>query len=160
MTAIYLHNPKYTDNLARVVRAAACFGVGEVFYSGNRVLRSEVEEGRKGKKSAKKRLPRELRMYKEVAVKHVERLTDCLLPETIPIALEFGIPGAETLFDFNHPLDKASESLYVFGPEDGSLDRDILRYCHRFVTIPTSYCANLSAAVYMVLYDRVCKEHK
>jgi tRNA C32,U32 (ribose-2'-O)-methylase TrmJ len=47
--------------------------------------------------------------------------------------------------------------LYVFGPEDGSLDRAVLARCHRFLVIPTKHCTNLSAAVYTVLYDRHAK---
>ena len=48
-------------------------------------------------------------------------------------------------------------ALYVFGPEDGSLGRATLAQCHRFLVIPTRHCANLSAAVYTVLYDRDAK---
>jgi tRNA C32,U32 (ribose-2'-O)-methylase TrmJ len=45
----------------------------------------------------------------------------------------------------------------VFGPEDGSLGRATLAQCHRFLVIPTRHCANLSAALYTVLYDRHAK---
>jgi len=45
----------------------------------------------------------------------------------------------------------------VFGPEDGSLGRATLAQCHRFLVIPTRHCANLSADVYTVLYDRHAK---
>ncbi|MBC8295803.1 MAG: hypothetical protein H8E55_08425 [Pelagibacterales bacterium] len=31
--------------------------------------------------------------------------------------------------------------------------------CHRYVVIPTRHCVNLSAAVYMVLYDRLVKQN-
>ena len=48
-------------------------------------------------------------------------------------------------------------SLYVFGPEDGSLGRARLAQCHRLLVIPTRHCANLSAAVYTVLHDRHAK---
>jgi tRNA C32,U32 (ribose-2'-O)-methylase TrmJ len=48
-------------------------------------------------------------------------------------------------------------ALYVFGPEDGSLGRATLAQCHRFLVIPTRHCANLSATVYTVLYDRHAK---
>jgi tRNA C32,U32 (ribose-2'-O)-methylase TrmJ len=57
------------------------------------------------------------------------------------------------LIDFEHP----EPALYVFGAEDGSLGRAVLRLCHRFVVIPTRHCTNLSAAVYTVLYDRHAK---
>ena len=45
----------------------------------------------------------------------------------------------------------------MFGPEDGSLGRATLAQCYRFLVIPTRHCANLSAAVYTVLYDRHAK---
>lgn len=61
--------------------------------------------------------------------------------------------NAESLIEFEHP----EQELYVFGPEDGSLDRGMLARCHRFVVIPTKHCTNLSAAVYTVLYDRHAK---
>ncbi len=61
--------------------------------------------------------------------------------------------NAESLIDFVHP----EHALYVFGPEDGSLGRATLAQCHRFLVIPTRHCANLSAAVYTVLYDRHAK---
>ena len=54
---------------------------------------------------------------------------------------------ARSLIDFDHP----ERALYVFGPEDGSLDRAVLAQCHRFLVIPTKHCTNLSAAVYTVL---------
>ena len=34
---------------------------------------------------------------------------------------------------------------------------DTLAQCHRFLVIPTRHCANLSAAMYTVLYDRHAK---
>jgi tRNA(Leu) C34 or U34 (ribose-2'-O)-methylase TrmL len=61
--------------------------------------------------------------------------------------------NAESLIDFVHP----EHALYLFGPEDGSLGRATLAQCHRFLVIPTRHCANLSAAVYTVLYDRHAK---
>ena len=48
-------------------------------------------------------------------------------------------------------------ALQVFGPEDGSLGRATLAQCHRFLVILTRHCANLSATVYTVLYDRHAK---
>jgi len=61
--------------------------------------------------------------------------------------------NAESLIEFEHP----DNALYVFGPEDGSLDRAVLARCHRFVVIPARHCANLASAVYTVLYDRHAK---
>ncbi len=71
-----------------------------------------------------------------------------------PVCLEVG--GTENLFDFVHP----ENALYVFGPEDGSVEQMYRRFCHRFVKIPTKHCTNLAAAVYIVLYDRAMKHYQ
>jgi hypothetical protein len=44
---------------------------------------------------------------------------------------------------FRHP----EKAVYIFGPEDGGLDRAWLTRCHRFVRIPTRHCLNLACAV-------------
>ena len=72
----------------------------------------------------------------------------------IPVAIEMR-PNSENLMTFEHPKN----AVYVFGPEDGSIDPRILSKCERFVVIPTLHCTNLAAAVYTVLYDRALKEY-
>jgi tRNA(Leu) C34 or U34 (ribose-2'-O)-methylase TrmL len=143
--AIALVNPKFPHNVGAAVRAASCYGIGQVWFSGDRV--QLVGERRH-------RLPREERMrgYQEVELRHGDELFDAFPAGTVPVAVELR-RGAEPLIGFDHP-DRA---LYVFGPEDGSLDRAVLGLCHRFVVIPTRHCTNLAAAVYTVLYDRHAK---
>ena len=131
-----LVNPKFPQNVAMVVRAAACFGVGEVRYSGERMQFGA-------------RLPREFRLYKEVTLVNTSDMTDGW---GVPVAIEFK-ESAESLCLFDHP----EEATYIFGPEDGSIPKSILSKCHRIVQIPTNYCANLASSVYMVLYDRLLK---
>ena len=84
-------------------------------------------------------------------VRHADQFFDAF-EEAVPVAVELR-RNAESLIDFVHP----EHALYVFGPEDGSLGRATLAQCHRFLVIPTRHCANLSAAVYTVLYDRHAK---
>jgi len=143
--AVALCNPKYGHNVGAVVRAASCFGIGQVWFSGDRV-RQDVE--------AKKRLPREERMkgYKHVEIREYDRFFDAFPPSVVPVAIEL-TPGAEMLSQFEHP----ENALYVFGPEDGSIPSVMLRHCHRFVAIPSHFCLNLAAAVNVVLYDRRAK---
>jgi tRNA(Leu) C34 or U34 (ribose-2'-O)-methylase TrmL len=75
-------------------------------------------------------------------------------PEGVtPVCVEFD-RTAEQLPQFVHP----ENATYVFGPEDDSVTAATRSECHRFVTIPTLHCTNLAAAVYIVLYDRMCKK--
>jgi tRNA(Leu) C34 or U34 (ribose-2'-O)-methylase TrmL len=143
--AVALVDPKFPHNVGAAVRAASCYGVRQVWFSGSRV-RLDGEGGRF-------RLPREERMrgYREVEIRHAEYFFDAFA-DAVPVAVELR-RNAESLISFEHP----ERALYVFGPEDGSLDRAVLAQCHRFVVIPTRHCTNLSAAVYTVLYDRHAK---
>jgi hypothetical protein len=94
------------------------------------------------------------------SVEHLAQLQACAAPVwfdvfdtgVVPVAVELR-RRAESLIDFVHPV----QAVYVFGPEDGSLDPAVLGLCHRFVVIPTRHCTNLAAAVYTVLYDRHAK---
>jgi tRNA(Leu) C34 or U34 (ribose-2'-O)-methylase TrmL len=143
--AVLLVDPKFPHNVGAAVRAASCYGVPQVWFTGDRVQLV----GERGY-----RLPREERMrgYQDVHLCHSETPLDAFDRGTVPVAVELR-RGSESLIDFVHP-DRA---VYVFGPEDGSLDRGVLGLCHRFVVIPTRHCTNLSAAVYTVLYDRHAK---
>jgi tRNA(Leu) C34 or U34 (ribose-2'-O)-methylase TrmL len=143
--AIVLIDPKFPHNVGAAVRAASCYGVAQVWFTGDRV--QLIGERRF-------RLPREERMrgYQDVELRHSDQPFDAFTSAAVPVAVELR-RNAESLIDFIHP----EQAAYVFGPEDGSLDRAILGRCHRFVVIPTRHCTNLAAAVYTVLYDRHAK---
>lgn len=146
MSAVVLINPKSVRNLATAVRAAACFGVEEIVFTGERIFRDAADHTR---------LPRELRMK---AYEEVHWLWDdkpLLALEGTPVAVEFD-NGYVPLPSFEHP----ENAIYVFGPEDGSLSRGILKCCHQFVMIPSRHCLNLAMAVNIVLYDREVKCQK
>lgn len=143
--AILLIDPRFARNVGVAVRAASCYGLGQVWFTGQRVGFDLAGRGR---------LPREERMkgYRAVEVLHCERPFDQFPRGTVPVAVEVR-PGAQPLFELEHP----ETALYVFGPEDGSLPRSVLRHCHRQVVIPTRHCLNLAVAVGTVLYDRALK---
>lgn len=143
--AVALVNPRYGHNVGSAVRAASCFGLRQVWWSGNRVSLDAA----KGE-----RLPREERMkgYRDVEMVQYDFFFDQFDRDVTPVAVEV-LPQAESLVDFVHP----EKALYVFGPEDGGLAKPQFIHCHRFVHIPIRHCANLAAAVYMVLYDRMVK---
>lgn len=142
--ALCLVQPKYAHNVGMVVRLASCFGLGQVWFTGDRVALDLAE---------KKRLPREERMkgYRDVEMVNYDHPFD-QFAGAVPVAVEVR-EQAEPLHLFEHP----EQALYVFGPEDGSIDASLLRHCHRFVYIPTRHCLNLATAVAAVLWDRKYK---
>jgi len=146
MSAIILINPKYPHNVAAAIRACSCFGINDLFWTGDRVDPSEYE-----------RLPREERMkgYKDVTWKRSDKPFH-LIPardQLHVVAVEL-VPGATSLVDYEHPHDSA---VYIFGPEDGTIPQVYRRWCHRFLYIPSAHCLNLAAALNVVLYDRRAK---
>ena len=90
--AIALLNPKYADNVAKVVRLASCFGLTEVWFSGDRVSLDPA---------GKQRLPREERMkgYQEVELRQHDYIFDQFPEATFVLAepIELGsIPDEGT----------------------------------------------------------------
>lgn len=72
--------------------------------------------------------------------------------DCVPVAVEI-IDGSVSLERYQHP----QSALYIFGPEDGSVPKDIMDRCRDVVTIPGKFCLNLAAAVSVLLYDREAK---
>jgi tRNA(Leu) C34 or U34 (ribose-2'-O)-methylase TrmL len=146
--AIALINPKSAENVAKVVRLASCYGVSQVWWSGQRVM-LDVQ--------GKRRLPREERMrgYRDVSMIQHDYIFDQFPSDVTPVAVEVR-ENSESLFEFVHP----ARPVYVFGPEDGAIDKVLLGHCHRFVVIPTRHCLNLATAVATVLWDREYKRYK
>lgn len=144
--SIILVNPRFAYNVSMVVRLASCFGLKQVWFTGDRV-NFDLEK--------KKRLPREERMkgYRDVQICQFDRPFDQFKDAT-PVAIEVR-DQSERLQNFEHP----ENAVYVFGQEDGSIPDPILRQCHRFVIIPThqQYCLNLATAVAITLWDRALK---
>lgn len=142
--SVCLINPKYSANVGAALRACSCFGVKQLWWTGDRVQMPEKGE----------RLPREERMkgYKDVDMIQFDRPFDHFQGAT-PVAIEL-LENTECIYDFEHP----ENAIYVFGPEDGNIGLS-RRHCHRFVSIPTNHCTNLAAAVYIILYDRMYKHY-
>jgi tRNA(Leu) C34 or U34 (ribose-2'-O)-methylase TrmL len=144
MNGLILIDTKYVHNLAAAIRAASCFGVPKLVWTGERVNLSGLS-----------RLPREERMkgYKDVNWTH-DPLNKPLrhFQTGTPVCVEL-LEKSEPLSTFVHP----ENGVYIFGPEDGGVPQAVRVRCHRFVHIPAHHCLNLAAAINVVLYDRLAK---
>jgi tRNA(Leu) C34 or U34 (ribose-2'-O)-methylase TrmL len=142
---IILVNPKYVHNVAAAIRAASCFDVTRLVWTGSRVDPSTLE-----------RLPREERMkgYKDVLWTHdtKDKPFNLFTQDVVPVCIEL-LENSEGLTHFVHP----ENAVYVFGREDGGVPQVLRRFCHRFVNIPANHCLNLATAIAITLYDRKMK---
>lgn len=139
-SAIGLFNPKTPANVGSVLRAANCYGAAMVVISGQRIVRAATDTPC---------------AYRNLPVLRVADLKTAIPFDCVPVAIEL-IDGARSLVDYVHP----KRAYYVFGPEDGTLGRNVTSWCRDIIYIPTNGCMNLAATVNVVLYDRLAKEKK
>lgn len=142
-TNIALTDPKSPVNVGAVMRAAGCFGVEEIFYTGERFDRA-VKFNTDTKNANKK-----------IALTRIDDLMDCAQEMTKMVCVEL-VEGAIPLTDYQHP----ERVTYIFGPEDGTIAQDVIDKADAVVYIPTIGCLNLAATVNIVLYDRLAKSPK
>jgi tRNA(Leu) C34 or U34 (ribose-2'-O)-methylase TrmL len=140
---IGLFNPKSPENVGSVLRAAGCYGVNTVFYTGVRYDR------------AKEFVTDTKKVHQKIPLIGIEDLQQVIPLGCTPVAVEL-IKGAKALPEYTHP----ERAFYIFGPEDGTLDKSVRAWCEDVVYIPTVGCMNLAATVNVVLYDRLAKASK
>ena len=162
LPAVLLVNPKFSANVAKIYRLAACFGVAQIWQTGNRI---GPEFGRR----RRTRLPPEerLRGHGKVDLLKWSRGTDAELFAHLRVsgAKLVGVEmdaRSESLVGFEHQPSDAGGIVYVFGPEDDRLGDAELDACDVVVQIPAFHCLNLAMAVTAMLWDRtsqLAREH-
>ena len=156
--SIGLTNPQSPSNVGVVMRAAGCYEVDSVFYTGRRYAKAAKFHTDTHNSSSK------------IPLTGVDSLLDALdgtaledegiaseikseITSEIKIVCVELVEGATPLPEFVHP-DKA---LYIFGPEDGTIEQKVVDKAHAVVYVPTVGCMNLAATVNVLLYDRLAK---
>lgn len=137
---IGLTNPKSPTNVGSIMRASGCYQVDAVFYTGKRYTRAA--KFHTDTKNATLKIP----------LTECESLID-VVPQGAKIICVDLVEGAIPLPEFKHP----ENAFYVFGPEDGTIDQNVIDQADDVVYIPTIGCMNLAATVNVVLYDRLAK---
>jgi len=143
-SVVGLVNPKSSLNVGSILRAAGCYDASLVVISGSR---PDYYMGRIATDTHK--------AYRHIPVLRVADVFSAVPFDCVPIAVDL-VPQARDLRTFSHP----ERAFYIFGPEDGTLGRQITDCCKYSVMIPTRFCMNLAATVNVVLYDRMLKQNE
>lgn len=137
---IGLTNPKSATNVGSVMRAAGCYCVDGVIYTGERYDRAvKLNTDTKQIRST-------------IPLNKVDDLLAYKSPDTKIVCVDLVI-GATPLPAFTHP----ENALYIFGPEDGTIPQNVIDKADHVVYVPTKGCMNLAASVNVLLYDRLAK---
>lgn len=136
--SIGLVRPKDKHNVGGVMRAAHVYGAAMVAIQGDRTPYTSQQDVTKA--------------YRHIPVLRSDDLFNLCPMGAVPVAVDL-IEGATPLPEFEHP----HAAFYIFGPEDGTLNRSIVENCPHRVVVPTAYCMNLAATVNVILYDRMAK---
>ena len=148
---IGLINPKSPTNVGAVMRAAGCYAVDAVLYTGNRYDRAMKLNTDTKNISASIPL-----MSVPDLVDHISNnandFSDNARSDIKVVCIDL-IEGATPLPNFVHP----EKALYIFGPEDNTIKQSIVNQADAVVYVPTIGCMNLAATVNVVLYDRLAK---
>lgn len=129
---VALWSPKHYDNVGTVLRSANIWGAAFVEF-----IKARFYKQRSDTFKTWRHLP-------------IVECGDLLIPYScIPVAVEL-VDGAKELSTYKHP----ERALYVFGPEDGSLPKDVIAQCRDVVKMDGKFCANLAVAASLVLYHR------
>lgn len=137
---IGLINPKSPTNVGSVMRAAGCYQVNAVYYTGRRY------------DQAAKFYTDTQRAHEHIYLGGCDDLVAEKPVEAKVVCVEL-VEGATPLPEFEHP----DNALYIFGPEDGSISQQVVDQADAVVYIPTVGCMNLAATVNVLLYDRLAK---
>jgi len=140
---IGLINPKSPTNVGAVMRAAGCYQVDSVYYTGQRYA-----------KAAKFNTDTKNRSL-SIPLTGVDSFEEEQFSEIKIVCVDL-IEGAIPLPEYQHP----ENVIYIFGPEDGTIEQSLVDQADAVVYVPTEGCMNLAASVNVLLYDRLAKSSR
>ena len=122
------------------MRAAGCYQVSSVLYTGERYDRAAKFHTDTQKAS------------ETVSLTGVDDLLESA-PKGMKIVCVELVEGAIPLPEYQHP----DCAMYIFGPEDNTIKQKLINKADDVVYVPTIGCLNLAQTVNVVLYDRMAK---
>lgn len=151
---IGLTNPKSPSNVGAVMRAAGCYQVNQVFYTGRRYAIA-AEYNKDSLRTDTQNIHHQIPLGPIDNFIAIKELVENISSQTKIICVDL-VEGATPLPFFKHP----DEAIYIFGPEDGTIKQDVINIADEVVYVPTIGCMNLAASVNVLLYDRLAKSLK
>jgi tRNA(Leu) C34 or U34 (ribose-2'-O)-methylase TrmL len=148
---IGLTNPKSPTNVGAVMRAAGCYKVDQVFYTGRRYAIA-AKHSKDTLRTDTKNIHHTIPLKPIDNFIEIKELVDNVSSQTKIICVDL-VEGATPLPFFKHP----DEAIYIFGPEDGTIKQEVINIADEVVYVPTIGCMNLAATVNVLLYDRLAK---
>lgn len=136
---IGLDNPKNSNNIGSVLRAAGIYNAAGVYIRGQRYKKSNTDT---------------MKHYRHLPLICVDDLHSIIPYDCIPVAVDL-VEGAIPLPEYKHP----ERAFYIFGAEDATLGSRVLSWCKDRIYVPMDGCMNLAASVNVILYDRFAKNH-
>lgn len=137
---VAIDNGKTESNLGTVWRTAANFGAAFTAQIGGRYKRQASDT-----MAAYRQLPHHTYTDPQDWRDHIPHAC-------VPVAVEIR-DDAVDLRDYKHP----AAAVYVVGPEDGGVRREVLTVCRDVIVIPSNYCLNQAVAASIVMWDRLSK---
>ena len=135
--AIGVYLPKNVLNIGTLWRSAHAFGAAFIFTVGQRYKRQPGDVTK-----CQKAVP--MFCYPDF-----EALKSSLPAESLLIGIEQSVISKD-IKAFEHP----ERSVYMLGAEDDGIPEEILKQCHRVVSIDTPKCINVSVAGSIVMFHR------
>lgn len=134
---------KTPANIGSLLRSAHAFDADFAFTVGKRGCGSYRRQAT-DTTNASGHLP--FVEYADIDVFMAARPRGCQL-----VAVE--VDGDRLLGEFKHP----ERAVYVLGPEDGNVHKDLRALAQHTVRIPTTHCLNVAVTAAIVMHDRVAK---
>jgi len=104
-----LQNPKCNFNIGASLRAVGAYNADLIVVAGKRYRVSGTDTAKQ---------------HKHTPLLLVSNLKDVIPYDCVPVAVDL-VKNARTLMEYQHP----ERAFYIFGPEDGTLGKDVLSFC-------------------------------
>jgi tRNA G18 (ribose-2'-O)-methylase SpoU len=140
MFGIGIYHTKTETNVGSLFRSAVCFGANYVFTIGRRYSPQASDTPKS---------------WKHIPLFHYSNKDEFLRNRPFDaelIGVEI-VNGARDLANYCHPRN----AIYLLGPEDGSIQRELLAQCNDIVKFDSKYCLNVACAGSVIMYDRQSK---